>query len=275
MTNDLRHGLNLLAEEVDPSPVDTYSIIKKANARTRNQRMGLASALGTVAVAVAMAATIGLTGSTSDPVRLATPPTSTDPGAARICGKTENCPVADPQKYPSDAQAKRLDAQLAPVRDSLLLPGSTLERAGLPMFDDVEPLQFALITNQDGAPSAPPVYEAVALMRTAEGTAALSIQILKLPPGTPFGPVQGRALAPCDGVPGCERRQLSDGTVATALADGNPPGIARSSTITAQRPDGTYVQVFASVGPAVNENPMPAAPFTTDDLFEFATVFTY
>jgi hypothetical protein len=54
MTNDINHGLALLADEVEPATVDTYAVIAKARARTRNRRTTGAAFLAVVAIGALM-----------------------------------------------------------------------------------------------------------------------------------------------------------------------------------------------------------------------------
>jgi hypothetical protein len=101
--------------------------------------------------------------------------------------------------------------------------------------------------------------------------------VLKNPAGTPLGHADGQFFGPCTaGESNCEIRTLPDGTQAAARENSRPPALQLASTLSAQRPDGTYVQVIASVGlgPVPTEPARPVPALTNADLFEFATVFT-
>jgi hypothetical protein len=111
----------------------------------------------------------------------------------------------------------------------------------------------------------------------SQGPSAVTIFVLKRPAGTPLGHADGQYFGPCTaGESNCEIRTLDDGTQATARENARPPAMQLASTLTAQRPDGTYIQVISSVGlgPVPSETPRPIPAMTNADLFKFATVFT-
>lgn len=264
-------GLSLLAEEAEPAAIDVYDVIAKAKARTRNRRASVATAFGTVAVVGAMAFTLDLGGDTNTIGAAGSQPTTTAPGKP-----PELCPIPDGAQtcyvFPpeQDDQSRKLDGQLTAVVGDLIPAGFTVEPDVLDKY--LPALTFSVHHNSEELP----FYTAHAIVRNEHGTATIDIIVLKQPPGTPLGHVNEQPFGPCqDGVDGCELRELGDGTTATAQANTRPPGLTLSSTMTAQRPDGTYLQVITNVGPGTSPAPLPDAPFTTDDLFTFATVFTY
>lgn len=284
MTDNLTHNLHLLADEVEPATVDSHDIIDRAKARTRHQRAGLASALGTVAVATAMAATIGLTGAEPDPMTGAAPTTSvTDGDKVCVIDDPPDCngPVVP---YEPDERSLKFDGQLAPVISTVITPRWQLDKRGWPMYSAVEALQFV---PEDYAIENKLRYSAVAVMSNGGARFELMITVGKVPPGMPFGPFMWESLPddgqpgesgsgsvpPCeDGVAGCERRTLHDGSLAAAQADVTPPGVVRNSNITVLRPDGTFVQVIAA---SLRDSDTQTPPFSNEDLFAFADVFTY
>lgn len=261
---DLSNGLAQLADDAEPAPIDTYDVIAKAKARTRNRRASAAAAFGTVAVVGALAITLGLPNADKDGIRVGGPPTSTADCPNGVCQ------LPGPPAPPA-AQGEIFDEQLAAAIDTLIPAGFTLERD--PASTET-PLAFVGTSGQSG-----PVYTAQAWLLDAQGPASLTVYVLKKPAGTPLEHANGQIFGPCQqGEPNCEIRTLQDGTQATAQANARPPGLQLSSTMSAQRPDGTYIQVITSVGIGAvpgGEQARPEPPMTNEDLFKWATVFTY
>jgi hypothetical protein len=262
---DLPNGLSLLADEAEPAPIDTYDVIAKAKARTRNRRTSAAAAVGTVAVVGALAVTLGFPNADQGGTGVATQTSTVTPDCPNGV-----CELPGPAA-PSAAQGEIFDEQLAAAIDTLIPAGFTLERD--PASTET-PLSFVGTTGQSG-----PVYTAQAWLRDAQGPASLTVFVLKNPAGTPLAHMNGQFFGPCQqGEPNCEIRTLPDGTQATAQANARPPGLQLSSTLSAQRPDGTYIQVITSVGISSvpgGEQARPEPPMNNEDLFKWATVFTW
>jgi hypothetical protein len=262
---DVSAGLRQLADDAQPAPIDTYDVIKKAKARTRNRRASAGAAFGTVAVVGALAFTLSFPNADKGNTGVGTP-TSTS--------ANENCPpelggkCIDPPVV--NDQTAELDSQLASALASLTPAGFTFEKDP---FSTGEMLKFTGAQN----PSGTMVYTATAWIRDSQGPSAVTIFVLKRPAGTPLGHADGQYFGPCTaGESNCEIRTLDDGTQATARENARPPAMQLASTLTAQRPDGTYIQVISSVGlgPVPSETPRPIPAMTNADLFKFATVFT-
>jgi hypothetical protein len=147
-----------------------------------------------------------------------------------------------------DDRARRLTAQLAAAMDDIL-PGVTdLEPGG----GRRPPLEFA--TAPDWGPMDAYVAEA------SFGSTVLHIVVYS-----------GMELYPPCAVPEvqqhCTSREFPDGTVAEVVINAEPVFIGAS--LTSQRPDGTTFHVLAdNFGAGPSE-------LTAEQLFRFATVFTY
>jgi hypothetical protein len=261
---DVPAGLAQLAEEADPAPIDTHDVIAKARTRTRNRRASTAAAFGTVALVGATAFTLGFPNADKGDTRVGTPTSAAN----------EDCPPGSGSKCTSppvdDDHSAALDSQLAAALDSLTPAGFTFEKDP---FKTGETLKFTGAPNASGTM----VYSASAWLRDSQGPSAFTIYVLKRPAGTPLGHADGQFFGPCTaGESHCEVRTLDDGTQATARENAQPPALQLASTLSAQRPDGTYIQVISSVGlgPVPSETPRPIPALTNADLFEFATVFT-
>lgn len=250
---DLKDSLDRLADEADPRPFDSSDIIAKARARTRSRHTVVASALGTVAVAGAMVVTLGGTGGDNDG-HVATPsggPTT----SACVDGTPEPCgPLSK-----TDARSRKLTEQLAKARTNVISDRWTVVTDSR-MSD---PLQF-VVTVPDG------FYVASAKLGDAAGQVEMSFHVGKAPAGATLANFMPM-LAPCTlGAHDCTERTLPDGTVARAETHNQPAAMEPTTYVTALRPDGTYIQVVAGLYGA-----RPTAPFTLDEMFEFASVFTY
>lgn len=261
---DVPTGLSMLADEAEPAPIDSREIISKARTRTRNRRASAATAFGTVAAVGALAVTLGFPNADKDGTGVGGPPSTSPDCANGVC----ELPVPP---APSQEQADEFDTQLAAAIDNLIPAGFTLERD--PESTE-EPLKFVGTDHGDG-----PVYTANGWLRDAQGPASITVYVLKKAAGTSLAHATGQFFGPChQGEPNCEIRTLDDGTQATAQANQRPPGLQLSSTLSAQRPDGTYIQVITSIGIGAvpgDEQARPEPPMTNADLFKWATVFTW
>jgi hypothetical protein len=241
--NDLNHGLDLLADEASPAPVDVHDIIAKAKARTRNRRATTATALATVAVAGAMIATIGTLGSEPGPP-VGSPPTSTFETMKAI-------------EAIHDERARRFTQEFAAAWPTIAPAGAS--------FTELEFSGHPLDANQDLYQ-----YSAHTTLTDEQGTTMLDITVW--PPG-----VHVIDYRPCQPGPDCTVHQFADGTQAHVITgrmetlDGN---IAEQHFLYAMRPDGTRIDVREVNGDAPRLT-RPATIFSTEDLFRFATLFTY
>ncbi|TWP48019.1 hypothetical protein FKR81_30615 [Lentzea tibetensis] len=247
----LTHGLQQLADEVEPRPVDVTAVIAIAKARTKARRSTAAAGLGTVAIVGAMAAVMS-TVAPSQP-----PPPATSSSAS-------STPAQPPAPGPDD-RSRKLDEQFATAH---LIPSQYTVEPN-PQHGPV-----ALVFSGSQGPKEKN-YTAGALLKNAQGQATIQVWVLKNPPGTPLGHYHGQVFGPCqDGDKNCVRHTLPDGTVATTQVNARPPAITLSSTLTAQRPDGTYIQVITNVRDG-DPPDMPVPPLTAEELIAFATAFTY
>lgn len=263
---DLNHGLDLLADEATPAPIDVHDVIAKAKARTRDRRAAAGTALATVAAVAAIAVTIGgdKHGNGLNPAVQTT--TSTPPDGCKIDTKGTTCEVA----VTVDQQSLKLTQQLAAARDTVIPAQFTVEPSAFPMNGNGEPLTF--VTNGIGGTG---YYAAFARLTDSQGSVEIAIDVVKLAPGTPLGHVNSLPVSPCTpGEGNCEERMLAAGTVARATTNARPPGVIEMNYMSAVRPDGTYVQVMISAPQGI-PTPRPTLPLTLDDLFKFATVFTF
>nr|WP_042188818.1 hypothetical protein [Kibdelosporangium sp. MJ126-NF4]CEL18478.1 hypothetical protein [Kibdelosporangium sp. MJ126-NF4]CTQ97962.1 hypothetical protein [Kibdelosporangium sp. MJ126-NF4] len=257
---NLTRGLEQLADEVEPRPVDVQTVISRARARKQNRRAMLAVGGATVAVLVgAIVVTAAATSSNNQPA--VARPTSTQ--------TTKDVP--HPIAPVFDAQSRKFDSQLAAARAELILPRFTVSGD-----NPVQPVMKPLMFDGTPGPKGETNYTAKAMLTDSEGTATIQIWVLKNPPGTPLGHYNGQTLGPCiEGQKHCEHRTLHDGTVVAVQPNANPSGITLSSAISAQRPDGTYIQVLVNVGEGTSPKPLADAPYTADELVKFATAFTW
>lgn len=263
----LTRHLGQLADEAEPRPVDVATIISRAKARRRNRRGMLAVGGATAFVLTGAVATtmLAVGGGGGESVGAAARPTTTSPRPTlKQPGDLVGVQPA------ADERSRKLDSQLAAARADLIPAGFTA--GDNPVHPIKDPLKF------QGGPGRKNTldYTARAMLTSTQGTATIQVWVLKNPPGTPLGHYDGQVFGPCQqGQRHCERRTLPDGTVATAQPNANPPGLTLSSALNAQRPDGTYIQVLVNVGEGTSPKPLDDAPFDAEQLFKFATVFSY
>lgn len=261
---DLNHGLDLLADEATPAPIDVHDVIAKAKTRTRDRRASAVTALATVATVAAIAVTIGgdKHGNGLNPAVQTTTPTP--PAGCTIDTKGKTCTV----EVTVDQHSLKFTQQLAAARDTVIPAQFTVEPSAFPMNGNGEPLTFVATGMGTG------YYAAYARLTDSQGSVEITIDVVKLAPGTPLGHVNSLPVSPCTpGEGNCEERMLAAGTVARATTNARPPGVIEMNYMSAVRPDGTYVQVIISA-PRGIPTPRPTLPLTLDDLFRFATVFT-
>jgi hypothetical protein len=243
MTNDINHGLALLADEVEPATVDTYAVIAKARARTRNRRTTAAAFLAVVAI-----------------------------GALAVTS-TADRPTSEAAEQP-ELPSQRLTAQLAAALPELL--PSRWETQPRPPYDGTtmhpEPLIFSC-SNESSPPLLPHVWDiqpegtfpdgcsAAAWYRDAEGVITLMLNVRDY---------ETEIFDSCV-LPECDQWTLPDGT--RVLTDVEtigvtPPGNLQQ--VQAQRPDGTVIHAAVTW-----QDDRSSPPLTLDELAKFATVFTY
>jgi hypothetical protein len=242
MTEDVTHGLTLLADEAEPAPVDTYAVIAKARTRNRNRR--------TMATAFASVVAIGVLATTLSTDRW------TDTATAQ------------------ELRSARLTAQWAAMQPELLPAGWTPEevspnvrpRPGMFKCGDEPPLKFEM---QPGDTEPPAIIE----IQTPQGMCSTGnwyqdeegVVVLQL--------IISAELAwpadPC-AAPECEESTLADGTRVWVRPD-TASAAGPLQLMDAFRPDGTHVKV--SVHWRSEERSTP--PMTRDELVKLADVFSY
>lgn len=247
MTDDITHGLALLADEAEPAHIDSYAVISKARARTRNRR-GVAAAFLAVAAIGAFTVTTAAEHQTSG---AAAPPESP---AQRLNAQLD---AVLPELIPS-----RWQARPAPPSHSIyepphvfscrkeVLAGAAI-RLGLPKHTS----SGWELDDSDNC-SAHNWYQ------DAEGELELAIGVNN----------SGKWYTdPCM-LPDCEEQELPDGTVWRV---GPNAGASTSETSGIQslqglRPDGTYVSVTV-----LWQEPRSTPPMTVDEMVKFMDKFSY
>jgi hypothetical protein len=255
---ELRHGLDLLADEAQPATVDVYDIMARANARTRNRRATTATSLAIVTVAGGMVATIGLAGSTSGPIG----------GAPTSRTSTTSTSSSSAPKPIFDERSRHLTQVLAEAWPTIAPAGVTVEDSSVPAaVSNLSALEFG------GRPLTPEhlLYEAQAKLSDAQGSTELSIEVW--PPGeqvmefVPNTPDQNRGY-----------RQLDDGTQANLWTDTDPSATATATVeATILRPDGTTIWVRENNTDQTIQQGLtrPTTFFTAEGLIPFGMLFTY
>lgn len=245
MTDDITRGLTLLADEVPPAPVDT--VVDKARTRIRNRRAGAATA-----VAVVAAATLAITLSQDDGVRVSALPTD---------------------------RAARLTQEMAEVKAEAIPPGWKPLTPGSPgplvaSLAGGRTLSFACRNSEvDNLPMpVNAVCQAIGQYERDGERLSVAVQVFH---------ADGRATKPGVG----EDTTLEDGTTATIFPTGHMVTVgdkdvlrkdedtypaSGSQLLSAWRPGGTGVLVNVAYTGASAE-----PPFTDDQLLTFATAFTY
>lgn len=255
---NLRHGLDLLADEAEPAPVDVYDVIAMAKARTRNRRATMATSLAVVTVAGAMIATIGLDDSPPRPVG-GVPPAHTS---------TKTTSSSSAPKPIFDERSRHLTQVLAEAWPTLAPAGVTVEDSSVrASVSDLSALEFG------GTPATSEdlMYVAQAKLSDAQGSTELSIYVS----------TRGEwvtEFTPCTADGSCVYRQLEDGTQANLGTDPNPSATA-TATMTADilRPDGTRIHVSENNTDETIEQGLtrPTTFFTAEGLIPFGMLFTY
>lgn len=252
----LTQGLRQLADEAEPRPVDVTAVIAIAKARTKAGRTTAAAGLGTAAIVGTLAAVMSTVAPSQPP----------PPATSSTSSSTPNRPpvgLAPAQ----DERSRKFDEQLATAN---LIPSQYTVEPNPEHGQDAVALQF-----RGSQGPTEKNYTAGALLKNTQGEAIIQVWVLKNPPGTQLDHYYGQVFGPCkDGDKNCARKTLPDGTVLTTQVNARPPALTLSSTLSAQRPDGTYVQVLTNVRQGDPPN-MPVPPLTADELIAFATAFTY
>ncbi|ONI82976.1 hypothetical protein ALI144C_18170 [Actinosynnema sp. ALI-1.44] len=258
----LTNGLQQLADEAEPRQIDVSSVIGKAKAQQRNRRAVLGVSGAT---AVLLAGALYTTVQVSDSLPM-------DPAAARptSTGTTAKQEQGPPYQPITDARAHKFDSQLAAAKADLIPAGFTVGD------NPVHPVGDVLRFIGSPGPKGEVDYTAQGMLTNADGTATIQIWVLKNPPGTALEHYYGQVFGPCVvSESNCVRRTLSDGTQAAARPNARPSAMTPSSIMSAQRPDGTYIQVVTNVGERTTPKPLAVPPFDADQLFKFATAFTW
>lgn len=252
----LHHGLDQLADEAEPAPIDVYDIIAKANARSHNRKAALATSLAVVTVAGGMVAAIGLTSSDDWPVTGSPSTHTTRPTTS----------TSIPPKPTLNNKSRHFTQVLADAWPTIAPAGVTVEKSDY----HLSALEFGGSVGSVNAPDQL-LYDAQAKLSDAQGSTQLTIQIW--PPGdqiidfTPYIPDQNR-----------DYRQLEDGTQANLWTDTDPIATA-VGTVEADvlRPDGTRITLREdnTGGPMGQELTRPTTFFTAEQLIQFGLLFTY
>jgi hypothetical protein len=249
MTDDITRGLALLADEVEPAPVDSRDVITRARTRTRDRRATVATAFATIALIGTLAATAGIPGS----------------------------PPAAPE-----SREDRLTRVLTGAMADLIPSGWTLETR---VPSESTPLTFRCDVSgtarvwaaSDGQPptpiskTAPDGCSAYADYDDGVGRVEINLVVHKF--DLDFADACWEA--PCTTRKGYVREVLSDGTqvkVTTLTGDSlSEAGTRDLQDVFAERPDGTQVSMSVSWPHGQRSNP----PFTAEQLVRFASRFTY
>ncbi len=250
----LAEGLAAVAADARPAPVD---LAEPVAAGARHWRLA-GTAAGLLVAAGVFAAVLGLGSAPPDPPRAAprTPPTDSPtvvPSAVPVAG--------DPAGR-FDRRSRRLTAQLAGARPDVL-PGR----------GDLQP---AVVTTSTGtvlwAPlvfhlgDVPDTYRAMATLGGGRDAAVLAIEVgYRDPHADP-------RYLPCPAFElDCTDRGFPDGTYGGVTVLTEPETDQTINRLTVMRPDGT----FCHVAVFYRERRPDPPPLGVDDLFRFATVFSY
>jgi hypothetical protein len=238
MTDDITHGLALLADEAEPATVDSHAVIAQARARTRNRRTMTAAFLTVVAIG-----TLAVTSSINRPT---------------------NAPAARPE-----TQGQRLTAQLnaalpevIPARWEIAEPRPDDETTNYPPprpSPGNGPDEMATLV-QGWYPGDIDNCGTMLWYQDSQGR----IEIL-------LGVNNSKAwfYDPCL-APDCEEHPLPDGTRWRGRSDVGVSIANNSQHIEALRPDGTNIMVTLNW-----ENNRSTPPLTVDELVKWASKLSY
>jgi hypothetical protein len=262
---DLNHGLDLLADEATPAPVDVYDVIAKAKARTRNRRATAATALATVILAGAVIATTS-PGAGQSAIQVGAPPVSpTTIAWSPPAGPTMTSHAVD------DDQMVTFTEQLADVWPTVVPQGVTTEKLSWFASGTLAPLEFRGFRTE--LPPDSVTYATAAALSDSLGSNELLIHVTQVGPDDwPFTSLQpqtdagtGQTLnSPYDLD---STHNLPDGTRVQIVTQGSP-AFQRFTEVV--RPDGTAIRI--------TENNSPGRPdfiLGTEDLLKIATAISY
>lgn len=253
MTDDVTRGLELLADEAEPAPIDTHAVVAMARARRNSRRAVAASAFVTVAAVGALAVTVGAVkeptaSAPDDPTTTVTvteqvtPSTTSTPSEAADPDRAKDGPVLGTEvEQPASPEerterAKRLQGELVDAFDRILP-------------QDWDHSAFAFACDSYGC--------------WAQGDIVDGVGPLKL-----FVHVSGDyGLASCSGA-GCSKEILDDGTL-VALSNGSESGQPQFQ-VSSVRTDGTAMSLLAEW-----KKGRATPPLTEDQWRDFGNVLTY
>ena len=250
MTDDITRGLTALADEAQPAPIDSHTVVQLAHAHTRAKRAILTAAFATL---VAIASLTVAIGALQDP-NAAGPATA--PTTSTTAPTTEQ---SSPSTEPNPDEGVRQPA--TPEENAVRKP--RLQADIIAAFDRIFPAgwdhsTFGFGCDQSGCWTDGDIIDEV-------GNFNIHVYV-----GKDFG------QTPCM-APSCVRREtLPDGTEVSFFEntdDESPiPGMEPTERkgFSALRPDGTDIH-FTAEWPTSREAPA----VTDDEWLEFATVFTY
>jgi len=262
----LTAGLNLLADEF-ANGVDIDAVIETERVRTRRRRSVAAVAMAIVVLLTAVSV-VTLTMNVDQGSQGASPPTTqTSPTRKVINGKLAANRVVDDESRKLTGQLDAAKATLLPNLQIAPDPENTDNiQEGTPPA-----LEFGKLFIDDGTeqPQEIQEYEAFAKLTDQQGVATIRISVSD-------NAAQRQDLDCLAGRSDCTSQVLPDGTKAswhTHIGD----AMGWNQNMVARRPDGTLTVVSLSVWTIRDgDRPTrPEVPLTQEQLYKFATVFTY
>lgn len=251
-------GLAHLVDELPPN-VDIDAVIATAKLRSQRRQAVTFTALGTATVVVALTAVLTSAGAgQNEPAAGGNGLAATKPPAVTTSGT--------PSPGSRD-QAGKLTKQLADANalpaDAVVDPSATDPFTGKP----VAALEFV---PPPGGPDGD--YMAFAKLTRGQVPSDLTVSVSS---GAARKDGGNAGECPPGGVP-CTPMAFPDGTRAHVMVTDDATRVGVVSMLTAQRPDGTYIQVICSTsGNQGATKGSPEPPLGVEDMFKFATIFTW
>lgn len=258
-------GLALLAEEADTPPIDLYSVIATAKARTRTRRATVAAVFGTVVVAGTMVATIAFNGGTAGPAVGSQRPTSTSSAP----------PETGPTKAVNDDHMVRLTEQLADAWPAIAPPGVTAEASTA--SDSAQRPLAALEFGGLRYTWRPQDIEYLAFAKLSDTQGATELRVVLFPPGD-----NNPGPSPCQPESDCVSQGLPDGTQVQLRIESAPivndkQTGGKRNIMEARRPDGTTFEVSEQNVTVDGGSSLtrPDTILSTEAMLKFATALSY
>jgi hypothetical protein len=247
MTDDVSHGLALLADEAEPAPIDSHDVITRARTRTRDRRT---TATVFAAVVALSALAVTLQGDRAD-----TPPAKQNERASvRL---TAQLTAALPDLIPADWETRPRT------------PTETRQPQTFYCYSDGPWITASVIAVPGPGDALDPMTEtsprvdlcgAQSWYRDVEGEIELHVEV---DPGKTW------FFDPCV-APQCEEHVLPDGTRWRMSPNSGVSQYSGLQQIESLRPDGTHIQVFVTW-----QNNRATPPLTVDELLAFTDRFDY